>query len=256
MARRRFFVDEVRNGRAEIAGEEAHHLTRVLRVAVGQQFEISDDRQVYLAEVQEARKDLVRFDLVRFAIVSKLDPGPPTPPVTLVCALIKFDRLEWMIEKATELGVARIVPVETERSEHGLFHAAQKRVERWRRIALEASQQARRGFLPTIEDPVGLTTHLQHRYDFRVRLEEESGALALALPVPWKEQSMALAIGPEGGWTEKERAVMNAAGWSAMSLGGNILRAETAALAGLAIVAHGWHQQQSHRNMPENAPDR
>lgn len=253
MARRRFFVDEVRNGRAEIAGDEAHHLTRVLRVAVGQQYEISDDRQVYLAEVQEARKDLVRF-----AIVSKLEAGPPTPPVTLVCALIKFDRLEWMVEKATELGVARIVPVETERSEHGLLQAAQKRVERWRRIALEASQQARRSFLPKIEAPCRLGAHLQHPYDFRVRLEEEAGSLPLAVPVPWKEQSMALAIGPEGGWTDKERAAMTAAGWSAMSLGGTVLRAETAALAGLAIVTHGWHEQQirSTRNTQEHAPDR
>ena len=246
MARRRFFVDEVRNGRADISGDEAHHLTRVLRVAVGQQFEISDDRQVYLAEVQEARKDLVRF-----AVVSKLEPGPPTPPVTLVCALIKFDRLEWMIEKATELGVARIVPVETERSEHGLLRAAEKRVERWRRIAHESSQQARRSFLPRIEDPCRLAAHLQHPYDFRLRLEEESGAPPLALPVPWKEQSMALAVGPEGGWTEKERAAMNAAGWHGMSLGGAILRAETAALAGLAIAAHDWYRQTH-----EHAPNR
>jgi len=248
MARRRFFVDEVRNGHAQIEGDEAHHLTRVLRVTVGQQFEICDDRQVYLAEVEEARKNLVRF-----TIVAKLEPGPPTPPVALVCALIKFDRLEWLIEKATELGVASIVPVETERSEHGLLLAAEKRVERWRRIALEASQQARRSFLPEIATPVRLTTHLQHPYDFRVRLEEESGAPPLLVPLPWREQSLALAIGPEGGWTDKERVAMTASGWVAGSLGGNMLRAETAALAGLAIVAHGWYQQQQ----PEqHAPDR
>ena len=259
MARRRFFVDEVRSGRAEITGDEAHHLTRVLRVTAGQQFEISDDRQVYLAEVQEARKDLVRF-----AIVSKLDPGPPTPPVTLVCALIKFDRLEWMIEKATELGVARIVPVETERSEHGLLRAAEKRVDRWRRIALEASQQARRSFLPHIENPLRLAAHLQQPYDFRVRLDEELSAPSLPIPVSWKQQTMALAIGPEGGWTDRERTAMDAAGWIAGSLGANILRAETAALAGLAVVAHGWLQQQkeppetllSNTTPDQHAPDR
>ncbi len=248
MARRRFFVDEVRNGHADIEGDEAHHLTRVLRVAVGQQFEISDHHHIYLAEVQEARKNLVRF-----TVVSKLDPGPPTPPVTLVCALIKFDRLEWLIEKATELGVARIVPVETERSEHGLLLAAEKRVERWRRIALEAGQQARRGFLPEIAAPVRLATHLQHSYDFRIRLEEEAGAPPLQTPVPWKQQSLALAVGPEGGWAERERAAMGAAGWAAGSLGGTILRAETAALAGLAIVSHGWYQQNT---SGEHAPNR
>jgi len=98
---RRFFVDEVRNGHAEIEGDQAGHLTRVLRVAPGQRYEISDNRQVYLAEIETARKERVVF-----RTLEKLAPEAPCVNITLYAALIKFDHFEWMIEKATELGVA------------------------------------------------------------------------------------------------------------------------------------------------------
>jgi 16S rRNA (uracil1498-N3)-methyltransferase len=235
MARRRFFVDQIRNGIAAIEGPEAHHLTRVLRVEEGQQFEISDDRKVYLAQVTEARKSVVLFQ-----VVSELEPGPPTPPLVLVCALIKFDRFEWMIEKATELGVREIVPVETERVEHGLMRAAGKRVERWRRIALEASQQSRRSFLPVIADPCRLQDQLTRPDAIKMRLDELAGTPALRVAPEWRTGDLALAIGPEGGWTDRERGLFDAAGWPAASLGATVLRAETAAIAALAVAAHAW----------------
>src|SRR5271170_6156396 len=149
--RRRFFVDEVRSGRAEISGDDARHLTRVLRVEAGQRYEISDNRNVYLAEIETARKEHVAF-----RTVEKLPSPEPMVRLILCAALIKFDHFEWMIEKATELGVAKIIPVGAERTEHGLERAAHKRVERWRRIALEASQQSRRAFLPEVDEPSSL----------------------------------------------------------------------------------------------------
>src|SRR5271170_6116320 len=163
--RRRFFVDQVRNGHAEINGEDAKHLTRVLRVAAGQRYEISDNHSVYLAEIETSRKEHVVF-----RTLEKLPAQEITPTVVLCAALIKFDHFEWMIEKATELGVARIVPVAAARSEHGLERAAHKRVERWRRIALEASQQSRRAHLPEVDEPVSfreaLATPAVRRYVF------------------------------------------------------------------------------------------
>src|SRR5690348_4269080 len=145
MARRRFFVEEIRGGRAEVSGDEAHHLTRVLRVEAGQKYEIPDNRDVYLAEVAAARKDRVSF-----TVIEKL--AAPEAPVrlVLVAALIKFDRMEWMLEKATELGAAAIVPFAAERSEKGLERAAAKRLPRWRKIVREASEQARRNRLPEV----------------------------------------------------------------------------------------------------------
>src|SRR6202046_4056248 len=149
--RRRFFVDEVRSGRAEISGDDARHLTRVLRVEPGQRYEISDNRHVYLAEVDTARKEHVTF-----RTLEKLAEPAPAVRMILCAALIKFDHFEWMIEKATELGVSEIVPVETIRSERGLERAAWKRIERWRRIALESSQQSRRAYLPEVSEPKSL----------------------------------------------------------------------------------------------------
>src|SRR5438093_12387814 len=98
MARRRFFVDEVRRGEAELAGEEAEHLTRVLRAETGQQYEICDGARLYLGEIVEARRHSVRF-----RIIESLEVAEPSVRIALLMALIKFERFEWMIEKATEL---------------------------------------------------------------------------------------------------------------------------------------------------------
>lgn len=239
MARRRFFVDRVRNGQAEITGENAHHLTRVLRVEAGQKFEISDNQRAWLATVETARKDLVRFH-----VIEDLAAGPELPPIALYLALIKFDRFEWAVEKATELGVARIVPVETARSEQGLFAGAQKRVERWRRIAREASEQSRRLREPEVDLPVRLAEALRGEATHRVWLDEQPGAkLLLQAFSPRAEDSAAVLIGPEGGWTDAERQQFAAEGWPAASLGPTVLRAETAACAALAVLSQMWAAQ-------------
>jgi len=236
VARRRFFVDSIRSGAAELRGDEARHLTRVLRVETGQRFEVSDNEQAFLAEVQEARGDRVVFRI--------LEPvaSPPLPVrVTLCAALIKFDRFEWIVEKATELGVERILPVEATRSERGLFDAARKRSERWVRIARESSQQSRRVRVPEILPAVRFGAALQTEAAHRYFLEEES-APALLREIPEERQeTVALLLGPEGGWTDPERQAAHAAGWSPVSLGPQVLRAETAACAALAVVMAAWN---------------
>src|SRR5258708_33944638 len=120
MARRRFFVDRGHDGRAELAGDEAHHLSRVLRAASGKRYEISDNHALYLAEITE-----VTAQRVVFRMVEPLEFAAPPVEITLPAALIKFDRFEWMVEKATELGAARLVPVGGERGEKGLAKAAE-----------------------------------------------------------------------------------------------------------------------------------
>ena len=140
MARRRFFVPIVRDGQAEIAGEDARHLTQVLRVEPGQIFEFSDNH----AALSWRRLNRHASRKFSFAIIERLpDPAPETP-VHLLVALFKFDRLELLLEKATELGVTSVQFVRAESSEKGLEQAAEKRIERWRRIVVEASQQSRR----------------------------------------------------------------------------------------------------------------
>ena len=235
--RRRFFVDEVRNGHAHIEGEHARHLTNVLRVEVGQRYELSDNRNVFLAEVESARKT----DVV-FKTLEKMPPEPERVRIVLYAAIVKFDHFEWMIEKTTELGVTEIVPVIAVRTERGLDRAAEKRQERWRRIALEASQQSRRAHLPEIADAVPFKEILHAEATRRYVLDETGGEpLTSSLPSDRSaEDSIALLVGPEGGWADPEREQFIAAGWTRVSMGPLILRAETAAMAAVSVVSGAW----------------
>ena len=230
-------MDAVRGGVAELRGEDARHLARVLRAAAGQRYEISDSRSAYLAEIVEARGDRVVF-----RVLEPLETPAVAPRITLCAALIKFDRFEWAIEKATELGVERLVPVATARGESGLLEASAKRAERWARIARESSQQARRVRAPEIAPAVAfaqsVTEEAEHRYFL-----EEAGAPPLLRVLPANRAAgdrVALLVGPEGGWTDAERQLAAAAGWQPVSLGPLVLRVETAAAAAIAVLVNAW----------------
>lgn len=222
---------------ASLAGDEARHLTRVLRVQPGQQYEISDNRSAWLAEIAEARGDRVIF-----RILEPIDTPPPPVRITLCAAIIKFDRFEWTVEKATELGVERILPVEAARTEKGLFAASGKRAERWRRIARESAQQSRRSTIPEILPAVRFGQALKEDPDYRYFLDEAAAPpLLSALPAdPAGTDRVAVLAGPEGGWTDEERCLSREAGWRAVSLGPQILRAETAVAAALAVLTARW----------------
>jgi 16S rRNA (uracil1498-N3)-methyltransferase len=237
MARRRFIVDTLRDGFAELHGEEARHLTRVLRVEPGQRYEISDNQTAYLAEISEARGERVVFRI--------LEPIPAPDPIvsiTLLASIVKFDRFEWIVEKSTELGVERIVPVAATRTEKGLFDASAKRTERWLRIARESSQQSRRVRMPEILPGVRFERALAEPADYRCFLDECAAAPLLSTLPAGRHVThrIAVLLGPEGGWTDSERTLAAASGWRAASLGSQILRTETAAVAALAILANAW----------------
>src|SRR3989442_7989037 len=127
-------------------GEAAHHLGRVLRAQTGQLYELSDGERVWLGRIESVGRDRVQF-----ALVEELPVVQPSLDITLLLAVVKFDAFEWAIEKATELGVSTIVPLAADRSEKALLTAAPKRAERWKRILLEASQQARRLRVPVLD---------------------------------------------------------------------------------------------------------
>jgi 16S rRNA (uracil1498-N3)-methyltransferase len=233
MARRRFFVDEFHNRRAEVSGDDAHHLTRVLRVERGQQYEVCDNNAAWVATVVEAHKARVVFELNE-PIAAK----QAFNPLTLYVALFKFDHLEWIVEKGTELGVESFRFVIAERSEKGLERAAEKRIERWRKIALESSQQSRRDRLPLLYEPVRLRDAAKQASGVKLLLDEECGTPLLNLLGANRraESGVSLLTGPEGGWVHHERESLRQSGWTAVTLGPSILRAETAAIAAIAVV--------------------
>ena len=292
MTRRRWIADEFSADRAALIGTHAAHLSRTLRARVGQEFEVACGETVRRATVLSVADERVEFALREEISASAVRP------VTLLLAVFKFDRMEWAIEKCTELNVTTIVPVIARRTEKHLANAAEKRVERWRRIAREASEQARRIAPPEITAPRKLSSLLQiesrqssvvltegmgtvsedqprsggtefpgrkpwggplfddvspvgtaqHCGEF-ASLEKKSDELKLVLAETERTvtladvlhandtpRSLTFAIGPEGGWTPEELQNFTAAKFISCSLGDTILRAETAAMAALAIV--------------------
>lgn len=231
MSRRLFYVNSIRDGAARIEGDTAKHLRKVLRAEAGQKYEISDGHSLHLAEISGFGKQLIEF-----RVLEELAPPPLPARVRLFAALIKFDHFEWMIEKATELGAGRITPVIAFRTDHGLDRAAPKRLDRWTRIAAEAGQQSRRLAPPRIDPPVEFDEAVSHAANCRLFLEEQRGAPPILQILGSGFTDAALLVGPEGGWDERERQAARQAGWHAVSLGPQVLRAETAGIVALGIV--------------------
>ncbi len=239
MTRRRWIAETWDEATATIEGAQAEHLARVLRAQPGLEADVVAGGRVFHAQVAAVTPTQVRFNLTSELVAD------PALPVTLVLAIYKFDRMEWAIEKATELGVAAIAPIVSQRTEKHLAQAAEKRAERWRRIAHEAAQQARRSDVPLIHDPVSLSSRVRTASAAaRIVLAEQERTTTLRHAI---EEAMAaakdempaleIAIGPEGGWASREEALFDSSGWRAASLGPRIVRAETAAIAALAVIA-------------------
>lgn len=239
MTRRRWIAQHWDEATATLTGDQAEHMVRVLRAHAGMQADVVAGGHVFHAEVAAVAPQEVRFNLL-----AEINADPALP-ITLAISVFKFDHMEWGIEKATELGVAAIAPMIARRTEKHLALAAEKRVERWRRIAQEAAKQSRRSDIPAIYDPIPLTQHVRAISDkTRVVLAEQERSTTLravledAIVAAGNQMpTLELAFGPEGGWAPEEEALFDANGWRAASLGPRILRAETAAIAALAVVA-------------------
>lgn len=244
MTRRRWIADIWTDNTATLRGDQARHLSRVLRAHPGMEFDVVAGGRAWLARIASLDRDHVHFTLVR-----ELEAAPALP-ITLLLSVFKFDRMEWAIEKAVELGCTHIIPVLAERTEKHLALAAEKRVERWRRIAREAAKQSRRSDLPEIAAPARLAEVLAGDDPAALRIllseTEEDQPLLRILEKEHKLDSseVLLAIGPEGGWTAGEIRLFTDAGWHSASLGPRILRVETAVIAALAVVNARWESSR------------
>jgi len=232
MTRRRWIADEVVGDRAALIGEHAAHLSRVLRVQAGQEFDVACGEVVRRGTVSGVSDVRVEFVLGGAVTASEV------APVNLLLAVFKFDRMEWAIEKCTELNVTTIVPVIARRTEKHMAAAAENRLERWRRIGREAAEQSRRTAVPEIGEPVKLVEALDRAAELRIVLAETEREAQLSdlLRERPRASSVALAVGPEGGWAPEELQLFDRAGWTSASLGNTILRAETAAIAAVVIA--------------------
>jgi 16S rRNA (uracil1498-N3)-methyltransferase len=230
MTRRRWIADQVVGNRAVLLGPHAEHLSRVLRARIGQEFDVSTGNEVRRGRITSISPERVEFEL------GDALPSANSLRVTLALSIFKFDRMEWAIEKCTELGASRIIPVIARRTEAHLAAAATKRVERWQRIARQAAEQSRQISAPEISSPMKLKDAVALPGSTRIVLSESEDQATLKEALKSSSSDVVLAFGPEGGWTDAELEMFRNAGWTSASLGNTILRAETAAIAATAIV--------------------
>jgi 16S rRNA (uracil1498-N3)-methyltransferase len=247
MTRRRFFAlpeaFDFHTQRVSLATDEARHLREVLRLKIGDRVQVFDGiGREYSAVIEKAMRDAAVLELTE-----EIDPSSPESPLnlTLALALLKGDKFDLVVQKATELGVNTLLPVKTKFADVRVRDEsdASKRVTRWQRIALEAAKQSGRAALPLINSPTDFETVVAAGSDdlsLRVMFAERGGAPLSALPTTLASPSVSALIGSEGGWADEEIDFARANGWKIVTLGGRILRAETAAITVSVLLQHRY----------------
>ena len=245
MTRRRFFAPpeafDFRTRQVSLGVDEARHLREVLRLKPGDEARVFDgEGNEYAAVITKAMRDAALLE-----IGEKVEPASSESPlnVTLGVALLKGEKFDLVVQKATELGVNELVPVMTKFADIRLHDPsdASKRVGRWQRIALEAAKQSGRAALPVIESPVDLGSFLAGGSSdeaLRLLFAERGGESMLTLPPDLTSKTVVALVGSEGGWSEEELDSAREQGWKIVTLGGRILRAETAAIAVAVLIQH------------------
>ncbi|MGH9864411.1 MAG: RsmE family RNA methyltransferase [Candidatus Acidiferrales bacterium] len=238
--RRRFFVEKFDGHSAEMRGEAAEHLWRVLRAEPGQVYELSDGEEVWLGRVEKISRAHGKGAAIEFALMERVATEESALRVKLLLSIVKFDRMEWCLEKATELGVTEIVPLAAGRSEKALVLAAKKRAERWRKILGESAQQSRRLRPPVLAEIVKAEDAFAGaNASAKIILSERGDAKPLReILQGFAADEVCIAIGPEGGWTDAEFAAAEKNGFQEASLGREILRTETAVIAALTVLRY------------------
>ena len=232
---RRFYaaVENFSENIVTLDADETRHLRDVLRLHAGDEVSVFDGtgREFQCSIVAIGKKGS------ELNIISETQPASPESPfeITLAATVLNGEKYDLVIQKAVELGVARLIPLQTIRGDAKAKDAA-KRLERWRRIALEATKQSGRAKLMQIEEPLTFDALIADPDDEPVVMFSERDGNSLTTISA--DKKITALIGPKGGWDDSELASARAAGVKVITLGGRILRAETAAIAITAILQH------------------
>lgn len=250
MTRRRFFAPPSAFGPSletvSLAAQEARHLREVLRLKTGDEaYVFNGAGQEFHCRIVESRRDSAQLE-----VVAEIAPARPESPLrlTLAVALLKGEKFDLVVQKATELGVVAVVPVVTKHADIRLRDASDssKRVARWQRVVLEASKQSGRAVVPEVRSPIGFESLIQtmkgepEEAAPSVMFSERDGETLLGVfkNLSAKPSSITALVGSEGGWADEEIALARQSGWAIVTLGGRTLRAETAAIAVTALLQH------------------
>jgi 16S rRNA (uracil1498-N3)-methyltransferase len=245
----RFFIkrEKICPPHVIIEGEEFHHLCHVSRAQSGQEVWLFDERGTsYLTRIEEIRKGEAKL-----LILESKEKDEPNVRIVLAQAILKKNKMEFVLQKATELNVMTIIPVLASRSIARIDRNSEAKLSRWRKITVEASKQSGRSEIPEVTPPETLKKMLEKRREvMKLFLNERGGeclkdillfyhsAVSEKAVLP---SSVILLIGPEGGWTVDEEQDILGCGFKAVSLGNLILRAETAAVSSVAMISHFWN---------------
>lgn len=245
MTSNRFFVKRIKADSSPyifLSGDEHHHLSRVIRVKPREKVWLFNGSGTsYLARVEEMGPQKSRL-----YVLKKMTEERSPLNIVLGQSLLQAKKMEFIIQKSTEWGASRFFPVMSERSLIKIHEKGRRKRERWQRIAREACKQSGQAFLPSIENPVSLGQFLRERKEEKRLVLSENQRTALRdILLQHQERipsSVAILVGPEGGWSEEEERTIVTHGYEAVTLGKQILRAETAAVSSVALVSHFWNR--------------
>ncbi len=228
-----------------LRGKEHHHLSRVVRIRPGESVWLIDEEGTkYFARVESVEKEQTRLK-----ILEKKPPQETGPGLTLAQAVLKAKKMDFLVQKSTELGVRTVIPLTTSRSVIKLDKKSDEKTARWQRIVREAAKQSRSSLVPHVLSPQSLKRLVEERREsIKLYLSEDRGE-ALRNIVAARAENLAagsdasvlIAVGPEGGWTEEEQKLMLAHGYTAVSLGSRVLRSETAAFCAISVISQFWN---------------
>lgn len=240
----RYFVDQTTEGRFIIKGDDYRHIVKVMRLKENDHIICTTSSgEGAICQIAEITDEQVVADVVQWEVVSSELPIR----VTIASGLPKGDKLEWIIQKGTELGAYSFVPVTTSRSVVKWDEKkADKKVERWQRIAKEAAEQSHRRMVPTVATPINIARLISLSKDYSCKLiayeeeakQGESSTLARTLQQLKNGESVLVVFGPEGGLAESEIELLSQAGFISCGLGPRILRTETAPLYVLSVISY------------------